>query len=239
MSDELFELWTYLASRPLTGLTVTLLAYGLGQRIQTAAGGKGWVNPVVIAVVFIGSLLMVTGVPYATYFEGAQFVHFLLGPATVALALPLHQNLRQVRRALPAVLVGVGAGSVVSSGVALGLAWALGAEPIVLRSLAPKSVTTPVAMALSEGAGGLPSLTAVLVILTGIVGVVLGSATLDLGRVRHPAARGLGFGVAAHGLGTARAFGESPRVGAFASLGMGLNALFTSLWIPLLLTALE
>ena len=234
MSQDIFELWTYLAARPLTGLTVTLAAYFLADALWRRLGRPALLSPVLVAVALVALLLAVTDTPYATYFEGAQFVHFLLGPATVALAVPLYRSLAAVRRSAFAVVVGLMVGSTTAIVSAVSVAWLLGGDAVVLRSLAPKSVTTPVAMAVAEQIGGLPSLTAVLVILTAMVGVVLGAATLSLFRIRDPRARGLALGVSAHGLGTARAFEEGEATGAFSSLGMGLNALLTALIVPLL-----
>lgn len=235
MTSHIFEIWTYLAAQPLTGLSLTLIAFVLAERLHRALRGPRLLPPVVLAIGLVVVALRATETPYATYFEGAQFVHFLLGPATVALAVPLYARLGEVRRVLPPLGVALILGSGVAVVSAVGLAWALGeSDGRVLASLAPKSVTTPVAMGIAERLGGAPSLTAVLVILTGIVGAVLGGPTLDLVRVRDPRARGLAYGVAAHGIGTARAFEEGQRAGAFSSLGMGLNALVTALLLPLL-----
>jgi predicted murein hydrolase (TIGR00659 family) len=178
---------------------------------------------------------MLTGTPYTTYFEGAQFVHFLLGPATVALAVPLYAHFGKLRRMALPVLAALLAGSATAAGSAMLLAWALGGTPATLMSLAPKSVTTPIAMGIAEKIGGLPSLTAVLVILTGILGASLGRYVLDLLRIRDHGVRGFAVGVAAHGIGTARAFQVSEEAGAFAGLAMGLNGLATALLLPLVL----
>ncbi len=233
MTEELFDLWIYLSASPLLGLTLTLVAYLAGEALYRRAGRHPLVNPVLVAVLLLGGLLLVTGTDYADYFEGAQFVHFLLGPATVALAVPLYKNVAAVRRTAPAILVAVVVGSLAAVASAVGLAWACGGSDGTLLALAPKSVTAPVAMGIAEQIGGAPSLTAVLVILTGITGAVLGTWTLDLVRIRDRRARGLALGVAAHGIGTARAFTLDETTGAFSSLGMGLNALATAVLLPL------
>ena len=180
-------------------------------------------------------LLVVTDTSYRTYFDGAQFVHFLLGPATVALAVPLYRNVRALRRTLLPLLVALVGGAATSVGSAIGIGWLLGATEETLLSLAPKSVTTPIAMGVSEAIGGLPSLTAVLVILTGILGAVLATGTLNLLRIRDWRARGFAIGLSAHGIGTARALQINEVAGAFSSLAMGLNGLATALLVPLLL----
>ncbi|MEH7829585.1 LrgB family protein [Gemmobacter denitrificans] len=229
------EIWSYLAEGPLLWLTATLAAYAIGNACFLAAGRRPWVNAVLIAVVLLAGLLWATGTSYATYFEGAQFVHFLLGPATVALALPLWDNLGHVRRAALPLLAALLAGSVTAAGSALGIAWALGLRGEVLASLAPKSATAPVALGISGSLGGSPTLTAVLVILTGIIGAICTTPLLNALRIRDWRARGFATGVAAHGIGTARAFQVHPTAGAFAGLGMGLNAVLTAFLAPALL----
>ncbi|HYD97989.1 MAG TPA: LrgB family protein [Alphaproteobacteria bacterium] len=229
------EIFVYLAASPLLGLTVTLLAYLVGDALHRRSGRRAAVNPVLVAVALIAGLLALTETPYRDYFEGAQFVHFLLGPATVALAVPLYRQVEAIRRAAPAVAGGVVAGALTAAASAAGTAWLLGADRATVMSLAPKSVTTPIAMGIAEQIGGLPSLTAVLVILTGVLGAAFGGLVLTAVRVRDPRARGLAFGVAAHGIGTAQAFGESERTGAFASLGLGLGGLATAVLLPLLI----
>lgn len=234
MTDEFFQLWTYLSEGPLLGLTVTLAAYQLGDWVYRKSKLNPLANPVLIAVLLLVGLLVATGTPYTAYFEGAKFVHFLLGPATVALAVPLYKNLGALKRSLGAVAAAVVAGSLTATVSAVGIAWALGAGRETLLSIAPKSVTTPIAMGISEQIGGLPSLTAVVVILTGISGGMLATGTLDLLRIRDWRARGLAAGVAAHGIGTARALAVNDVAGAFASLAMGLNGLATAILLPLL-----
>ncbi len=147
-------LWVYLAASPLLGLTLTLLAYQGGVWLFRCSGQQAWANPVPLAILFIGTLLWLTETPYATYFEGAQFVHFLLGPATVALAVPLYMQWKHLRRMALPFLVALLAGSAAAAFSAMGIASWLGASPETVRSLAPKSVTTPVAMGIAERLGG-------------------------------------------------------------------------------------
>ena len=234
MEPLLGEIWVYLAATPLLGLTATLLAYQLAYAIYRRSGMHPIANPVLISVLILAPLLAATGTPYETYFEGAQFVHFLLGPATVALALPLYEQRARVRRLALPLLAGLVAGVVVAVVSATALALALGASPQTVLSLAPKSVTTPIAMGISERIGGLPSLTAALVIVTGIVGAMCARPLLELVRVRGHDARGFALGVASHGIGAARAFQVSEEMGAFAGLAMGMSALLTSIVVPLM-----
>lgn len=232
--EDLEQIWVYLSARPLLHLTLTLIAYQLGMYIYRRGRLNPLLNPVLIAVLIIVALLLLTGTSYETYFAGAQFVHFLLGPATVALAIPLYRQFDKVRRSKLAILVSLLCGSFTASLSAVGIGWALGASPDALISLAPKSVTAPVAMGITEQIGGLPSLTAVLVITTGIIGAVLGPLLLNFMGIKDWAARGLAAGTACHGIGTARALQVNEIAGAFSSLAMGLNALATSILLPLI-----
>jgi predicted murein hydrolase (TIGR00659 family) len=229
------QIWSYLSQGQLLWLAVTLVAYTLGDMVFRASGRTPLANPVLIAVALIGSLLWLTATPYQTYFDGAQFVHFMLGPATVALALPLHANLAAVRRSAWPMLAALVAGSLTAVVTALTIAWALGAPAGVLASLAPKSATAPVAIGIAEAVGGAPTLTAVLVILTGLTGALIATPLLNALGLRDWRARGFAVGVAAHGLGTARAFQVNEAAGAFAGIGMGLNAVMTALLAPLAL----
>lgn len=234
MTPELHQIWVYLAASPLFALTATLVAYQAGLWLHARCRQSPFANPVLIAVLALVALLLLTDLAYADYFDGAQFVHFMLGPATVALAVPLYGQLRALRGAVVATATAIVAGSLTAIASAVGIAWLLGAGRETLLSLAPKSVTTPIAMALSERLGGLASLTAVAVILTGMVGAIFGGWLLDLAAVRDRRARGLAVGVASHGIGTARAFQTSETAGAFAGLAMGLNALATTLFLAAL-----
>lgn len=231
---DLRDVWVYLSASPLLHLTLTLVAYQIGLAIYRRANLNPLLNPVLVAVVLIVSVLLATGTRYETYFDGAQFVHFLLGPATVALAIPLYRQFDLVRRSALSILVSIVAGSLTAALSALAVGWALGGSRDTLISLAPKSVTAPVAMGISERLGGLPSLTGVLVILTGILGAMMGTAILNGLGIKDWSARGLAMGTASHGIGTARALQVNEVAGAFSGLAMGLNALATAILLPLL-----
>ncbi len=232
--DEFADIWSYLSREPLLWLTATVVAYLAGDAAFRRSGRSPWVNPVLVAVVLLAGLLMATGTRYETYFEGAQFVHFMLGPATVALAVPLRANLGRVRASLLPIAAALVAGSVVAVTTALGVAAALGVRGEMLLSLAPKSATAPVAIGVAEAIGGSPTLTAVLVILTGITGAVVVTPMMNALGVRDWRARGFAVGVASHGIGTARAFQVNETAGAFAGIGMGLNAMLTAVLVPAL-----
>lgn len=236
---EFTEIWSYLSRGPLLWLTATLAAYALAEAIFRASGRSPFANPVLISVVILGAVLHLSGTPYATYFEGAQFVHFLLGPATVCLALPLYENLGRLRRALLPVATALLAGSVTAILVTLGLARAFGIQGTLLASLAPKSATAPVAIGIAERIGGSPTLTAVLVIMTGITGAIIATPLLNALGLTDWRARGFALGVTSHGIGTARALQVNPTAGAFAGLGMALNAVLTALLAPLILPVFQ
>ncbi|RJG02193.1 LrgB family protein [Noviherbaspirillum sedimenti] len=235
MTPDFTSIWVYLSTSPLLWLTATLLAYQFALGLHARAKASPLVNPVMIAVVILVTLLALTNTPYRNYFEGAQFVHFLLGPATVALAIPLYQQLAKLRRHWFAFLAGTLVGSTAAVAAAMGIAWLLGASPAVVLSLAPKSVTTPIAMGIAEKIGGLPSLTAVMVIVTGIVGASLAQFFMRIIKIRDDSICGFAMGVTAHGLGTARAFQVSAEMGAFAGLAMGMTGVLTAVLLPLAL----
>lgn len=230
-----FSLWVYLSTTPLLWLTVTCGAWIAAAGLARLARNHPLANPVLVAVAGVAALLRLTGTPYRTYFDGAQFIHFLLGPATVALALPLYANWPLVRRNVLPMAVALVAGSCVAIASAGGLALAFGLPYPALVSVVPKSVTTAVAMAIAERLGGDPGLTAVLVILTGVVGAVVVTPLMDALRIRDYAARGFAAGLASHGIGTARAFVVNPLAGAFSGVALALNAVFTAVAAPLAL----
>lgn len=232
MTDSIASLWVYLAADPLLWLSLTLIAYRIGLSVSQGAKGSPLANPVLIAVALLVVILTVADIPYRQYFAGAQFVHFILGTATVSLALPLYRQIQTLRRHVVPLLVSICVGSFVSTISAVTIAATLGASRQTVLSLAPKSVTTPIAMGISEQIGGLPSLTAVMVLLTGAVGAVLATWTLNRAGVTDWRARGLAAGTVAHGLGTARAFQVNETAGAFAGLAMGINGLITALVLP-------
>lgn len=232
-TEELRDIWVFLAESPLLGLTVTLLAFVIADAVWRYVGRPPVLHPVLLAMGMLITFLLATGIDYETYFDGAQFVHFLLGPATVALAVPLYDQLPRIRHWLWPILVAVTAGAITAAVSAVGVGVALGASTETLLSLAPKSVTSPIAMGITERLGGLPSLTAGLVLITGALGCLLAPLVFRALRVRDEAAQGLAMGLAAHGFGTAQAFGISALAGAFAGLALGLAGVITSLFVPL------
>ncbi|HTU56393.1 MAG TPA: LrgB family protein [Acetobacteraceae bacterium] len=230
----LYHAWVYLQSGPLLGLTATLLAWQAASWLDARAGHAGWSNPIMLAMAILVVALIATGTSYRSYFNGAQYVQFLLGPATVALAVPMYANLATMRRNLLPILASMIAGSLAAALSAMLIVAALGAPHAVVISIAPKSVTTPIAMGISQDLGGLPALTAIFVLLTGIFGAAIALPFFRLLRVRDRRAQGLAAGTAAHGIATARLLLESDTAGAFGGLAIGLNGLMTAVMVPLL-----
>jgi predicted murein hydrolase (TIGR00659 family) len=238
MTANPFELWVYLSQSPLLWLSVTLAVYALADAVSLRTRRHPLANPVLHAMWIIAAFLLLTGTPYTTYFAGAQFVHFLLGPATVALAVPLYQNRRIVAQAILPMLVALVAGSVTAIVSVMWLAEAFGLPRDVVLSLAPKSATAGVAMGISESLHADPSLTAIAVVVTGIMGAIIVTPLMNRTGITDFRARGFAAGLAAHGVGTARAFQVDMLAGTFSGVAMSLNALVTSFLVPLAATLL-
>ena len=232
------ELWVYLSASPLFGLTATLVVYLLAQAVYTRLANAPWANPVLWSVLTLACGLLATGVDYPTYFAGAQFIHFLLGPAVVALAWPLWQRRAELRARLGRVVLAALLGGLAAGGSAVLLGWAVGLPHDVVMSLAPKSVTAPVAMGIAEKIGGIPALSAVFAVLTGLIGALSGKYLFDMLQIATTpegwAARGFALGTAAHGIGAARALHVNADAGAYAGLALGLQVVLSALLMPLL-----
>lgn len=218
----------------LVWVTVTVLAYQAAHALFRRCGGHPVANPVLVSVIVIACVLRLTATPYETYFDGARLVHFLLGPATVALAIPLHAQVARLKPMLVPLAVAVLVGSVTAIGSAALIAHGLGASRETVLSLAPKSATMPIALGISEKIGGVPALTALAVTLTGVSGAIMARALLKFVRVGDPAVGGFAVGVTAHAIGTAQALQVSETAGAFAALAPGLNGVVTTMLVPVL-----
>jgi putative effector of murein hydrolase len=231
---DLREIWVYLSGSPLFSLILTLVAYQLGVMAHQKAGRSPLVNPVAIAVGLTAGVLLVTDMPYAQYFEGAQFIHFLLGTATVALAVPIAQGWQLLRGRFAELGLALAMGGLVSVVSSIGLAKLLNVPTDLVTPMLAKSVTAPIAMGISESMGISPTLTAVYAVLTGVIGAILATHLLNALGMKDWTARGFAVGVAAHGIGTSRAFAVHPDAGAFSSVGMGLHGVAGALFLPLL-----
>ena len=234
MSEKhsIVEIWVYLSGSPLFALFITLAAYQIGLTIYKATKQNPLANPVAIAIILVACIIQFIEMPYSTYFEGAQFIHFLLGSATVSLAIPIYRGLSSLKgRSLP-LLASLVAGGLVSIISAVNIAKLFGADSSITGAMYPKSVTAPIAMGIAERISVSPTLTAIFAVSTGILGAVLGRYVLDALRVTQWWQRGFALGVAAHGIGTSRAFSVHPEAGAYASLGMGLHGIVGAVVIP-------
>lgn len=232
------EIWVYLAGSPLFALVLTLGAYALGLAAYERTHRNPLANPVLIAVVLVAAGLAVVDMPYRRYFEGAQFVHFLLGTATVSLAIPIYKGWSSVKGRLGALTLAMVAGGVTSIAVAVGTLRALGADEALVKAMWAKSVTAPIAMGIAERIQASPTLTAIFAVSTGVLGAVLGRFVLNGAGVTAWWQRGFALGVASHGIGTSRAFSVHPVAGAYASLGMGLHGVVSAVVLPAVLMRL-
>lgn len=231
---ELHALWNYLAHTPLLAIALTLCAYLCAMQIAEKLHFSPLANPVVIAVAMIILVLSSTGVSYADYFAAAQPIHLMLGPVTVALAIPLARQLPRLRKIAFPLSVGLVLGSLTAiMSAVLIMIWMQGSYQLAL-SIGPKSATTPIAMGIAEKIGGIPSVAAAIVIVTGAIGALVARYLFNWMRISSPEIRGFALGLAAHGIGTARAFQVSKEIGTFAGLGMGLNGILTAFLAPAL-----
>lgn len=231
--NTIVELWTYLSASPLFGLTATLVVYVLAHAGYTAAGQAPWANPVLWTVLVLVALLSATDTEYNRYFAGAQFIHFLLGPAVVALAWPLWLRRRQLRQRWFALLAAALAGGAAAAGSAVAIGWAPGLPPELLRSLAPKSITAPVAMGIAQQIDGIPALAAVFAVLSGLTGALCAKYLFNAMGMASMPVRGFALGTVSHGIGAARAMQVHTDAGAYAALALGMQAILGAMLIPL------
>lgn len=217
---------------PLFGIGVTL---GVYQLALAAFEKTRWLflQPVLLSMLVVIGILLLCGLDYAEYRQSTEIMGVLLGPATVALAIPLYQNLRRIRQLFLPTLTTLVVGGVFATGLGLLLGWLLGAKPMILMTLAPKSVTSPIAMLVAQQIGGVAGLAAVFVLITGVIGAIVGPALLSRLGVTQPEARGMALGLTAHAVGTSVALQESEECGAFAALAMSLMGVATAVFLPL------
>jgi predicted murein hydrolase (TIGR00659 family) len=232
--ENLTDIWVYLSASPLTGLTITLMAYSFAHRLYLKSDSNPLLHPVLVSATLLISFLLITDTSYQDYFKGSQYIHFILGPATVALAIPMYQQISKIKKLWLPITVTMVSGVSVAAMSSIFISRFLGASLETQMSLAPKSVTAPVAMGISEQIGGLPSLTAALVVITGILGAILGTKILHGLKLKDHSIKGIAMGITAHGIGTARAFQVSSEMGAFSGLAMALATFTTAFILPYL-----
>jgi predicted murein hydrolase (TIGR00659 family) len=233
VTAEVSTLWQAFVALPALWIAITGVTYVASLEVRRRTNSHPVANPVLISVVLVVCILQVTRTPFETYFRATSLINVLVGPATVALAIPLYNQIDRLRAMSRSLSVALVVGSIVAIGSAVVIGHLSGASPDLLLALAPKSATMPVAMGVVEKLGGVPSLAAVTVTATGVTGAVLGPWVLDLMRVEDPAVRGFSLGLTSHGVGTAQALRASEMAGGFAALGMGLNAMATTVLVPL------
>jgi predicted murein hydrolase (TIGR00659 family) len=226
-----------LTANPLFGITLTLTAFAAGQLLYKRLK-LSILHPVLTSSAAIIALLLILNIRLDNYQEGAAAVSFLLGPATVSLAVPLYRQISILKKNAAVILVSVFAGAAASMVSVILISKAIGLPEELVLSLVPKSVTTPIAVEASEELGGLPSITAISVIITGITGAVLGPYFLRLLRIKSPLAGGLAMGTSSHAIGTARALELGETEGAMSSLAIGLAGIITVLTAPVLVSLL-
>ena len=231
--DDLSTLWVYLSASPIMSIMVTLAAFLVATRINRLASGSAFLHPVIVAIALIVAFLTLIDMNYQQYFEGAQFIHFLLGPATVALAVPLYDHLERVKQMFWPLIIACISGIITAALSTIAIVSGMGGSRETVLSLTPKSVTSPIAMGIAEKIGGYPSLTAGLVLVTGAIGCVLGPLMFKALKINDHSVQGFTMGLAAHGFGTAQSFTVSSVAGAFAGLAMGLTGMLSAFILPL------
>ena len=228
------EFWVYFSAQPLMWIVITLAVYTGAVQLHRVAGRTPLLHPVLVSMLLLITLLQLTTTPYQTYFSGAQFIHFLLGPATVAIAVPLFDHFKTIRELWLPIIVACTIGAFSAAALAVAVAWLFDARIETLLSIAPKSVTSPIALGISEKIGGFPELSAALCLVTGVLGSLLVPSVLRLMRIKDQETRGFVLGLTSHGFGTALALEVGALAGAFAGLAMGLTGLMTAIMLPLL-----
>lgn len=233
------EIWVYLSGDPLFALIITLATYHVGYLLYVRANRHPLVNPVAIAVIATCVITTLLDMPYEKYFEGAQFVHFLLGTATVALAVPIYNGFKRMQGKILHIWIALTVGSTVSIVSGVAIAKLMGAGDNIVGSMYAKSVTAPIAMGIAERLNVSPTLTAVFTVITGMLGAILAPYIMNALKVQQWWIRGTAIGVGAHGLGITRAFSVNEEAGVFASMAMGLNGVISAIGLPIVLTYLR
>lgn len=224
---------TYVTNTPLTWLIITISAYKIGVLIYEKSGKNALLQPIVIAYAIMLPILLLTKVPYKEYLSSVSMLHFFLGPATVALALPLYKNLKLIRAYFIPILITLVAGGIFTILSAVGILWLFGASKITMLSMTTKSVTAPITLITANDIGANASLAVGFVVITGLLGALIGTPIFRLLKIKHDAAKGFALGLLSHAVGTARAFEISENAAAFSALAMGLVGVFIAVFLPI------
>ena len=233
--DKLYKIWVYLQAEPLFWITLTLGAYLVGDYLYKKSKLNPLVNPVAISILIVSSILLFLDISYDRYFDGAKFIHFMLGPATVALAIPIYEKRNLIIKEIKPIIFSIFIGIPFAILITFYLGKFFGLSDEIILTMMPRNVTAPIAMGISELIGGIPSLTAIITIITGIIGASLGTFVLNIFKITSMSARGFAFGLASHGIGTARAMSKNKTAGVFAALAMGLSGIATSVFVLIII----
>ena len=229
----------YITNTPLLWILITLGSFKLGIIIYEKSNKNILLQPIIVAYFLIMSALFITGLSYQEYFKSVEIIHFFLGPATVALALPLYNNLKHIKSLFFPIMITLFVASTFSIILAIALLWLLGAELPIILSMTTKSITAPIAIITSEQIEAIPSLAIGFVIITGIIGALFGTSIFKILNIKHDTSKGFALGVISHGIGTARAMEISEKAVAFSALAMGLNGIITAIFLPLIIQFLQ
>jgi putative effector of murein hydrolase len=227
---------SYIHSTPLTWLIATLAAFKFGIIVYEKFNKHTLLQPIIIAYVILLSLIIYTNTLFEEYFKSVEIIHFFLGPATVALALPLYKNLKYVKSLFIPIVFTLFIAGIFSIVIAISLLWIFGADLPTILSMTTKSITAPIAIITSQQIGGIPSLAVGFVLITGIIGALFGTIVFKLAGVKHDTSKGFALGLVSHGIGTARAIEISEKAAAFGALAMGLSGIFTAIFLPMVIT---
>ena len=233
------SLINYIQTTPLTWLIVTLASYKIGIIIYEKFNKHTLLQPIIIAYVLILPIIIFTNTSFEEYFKGVEIIHFFLGPATVALALPLYKNLKYIKTLLLPIVLTLFIAGLFTIFIAVGFLYIFGAELPTILSMTTKSITAPIAIITSEQIGAIPSLAVGFVLITGILGALFGTLVFKLFKVKYETSKGFALGLVSHGIGTARAVEIGEKAAAFAALAMGLCGILTAIFLPLVISVFK
>lgn len=225
----------YIASTPLTWILLTLCAFKLGIIIYEKTNKHALFQPIIIAYVIIIPVLLVTNISYEEYFASVEVIHFFLGPATVALALPLYKNITYIKSLFVPILLTLIIGGTFSIISAISILWLFDAQLSTILSMTTKSITAPIAVITSKQIGAIPSLALGFIIITGVVGALFGNIVFKVMKIKSDVSKGFALGLTSHAIGIARALEISDKATAFGALGMGLFGIFTAIFLPIII----